>query len=379
MDMAYGLRLGVAMSWVRSALACVALLFVFSSAHSTPSKVLAFGDSLSDRSNLLIDTMGLVPPTGLYLDGRFTNGPIWLEYVAGALSGQPLGDVRASQSFGSDAALQAAAVDDSTSISFAYGGSGSFDALNVTPDGNFMVPGLLRQVRDFAALLGTDAAPEQALYAVWGGANDYLFEVDLTAPAADIAAQIGVLVPQVIGNIAASITELYALGARKFIAPNLPVLSSVPLLADYANLLMLSPAEVAQLQGLLDQLALSHNSALQGVLNGLSGLPDIEIIPLDVFALSQQALSQLSTAHGPAAGCLFSSGPLPVGNPALCLGNTLGADTSGLYYYDELHPTAQVHAVLGQAAIAAIPAPPVLLLMLLGSLAMVRRIRGSKA
>ncbi|MCB1801692.1 MAG: SGNH/GDSL hydrolase family protein [Gammaproteobacteria bacterium] len=365
------------MSGVKSSL-FVVLLLVITTAQATPTRVIAFGDSLSDRGNLLMDSIALgppfppVPPPGLYLDGRFTNGPIWLEYLAGALGGQPLGDVDPSQSFGSDAALKSALLDPSTSISFAYGGSGSFDALNVTPDGNFLVPGLLRQVRDFAALLGTDAAPDDALYAVWGGANDYLFDVDLTAPPAAIAAQIGALVPQVIGNISVSIGELYAMGARKFIVPNLPVLSSVPLLGDYASLLMLSPGDVAQLQALLDQLALAHNAGLQMALDGLALLPGIEIIELDVFALSGQALATLDTSAGPAAGCLFSTGALPVGDPALCLGNTLGVDTTGRYFYDELHPTAQVHALLGQAAIAAVPVPPVTLLMLVGAALVLR-------
>ncbi|KAJ2586853.1 hypothetical protein EV177_009695, partial [Coemansia sp. RSA 1804] len=57
-----------------------------------------FGDSLSDTGRLHTMTFGLVPPEP-YWEGRFSNGPLWIEYLA-LLQGLQLEDyaVGASES-----------------------------------------------------------------------------------------------------------------------------------------------------------------------------------------------------------------------------------------------------------------------------------------
>ena len=40
-----------------------------------------FGDSLSDNGNLFDMTGGLAPPSPPYFDGRFPNGPVWVEHL----------------------------------------------------------------------------------------------------------------------------------------------------------------------------------------------------------------------------------------------------------------------------------------------------------
>ena len=47
----------------------------------SPSKVIVFGDSLSDIGNIDDATFGVVPGSS-YFSGRFSNGPAWVERLA---------------------------------------------------------------------------------------------------------------------------------------------------------------------------------------------------------------------------------------------------------------------------------------------------------
>src|SRR5690349_9943924 len=50
--------------------------------QSTPfSKIVFFGDSLSDNGNFYADVLGFMPKSPPYYEGRFTNGPVWAELV----------------------------------------------------------------------------------------------------------------------------------------------------------------------------------------------------------------------------------------------------------------------------------------------------------
>jgi len=48
------------------------------------NQIVVFGDSLSDSGNLFAATMGTTPPPPYY-QGRFSNGPVWVEDLAGRL------------------------------------------------------------------------------------------------------------------------------------------------------------------------------------------------------------------------------------------------------------------------------------------------------
>ena len=50
------------------------------------TKLVVFGDSLSDTGNVFAVTHGAVPPSAAYYAGRFSNGPVWPEYLAASLS-----------------------------------------------------------------------------------------------------------------------------------------------------------------------------------------------------------------------------------------------------------------------------------------------------
>ncbi len=100
-------------------------------------QICAFGDSLTDTGNLYNATFGITPDSAHYYLGRFSNGPVWVEYFDQLGGGVPL-------------------------QVFAYGGART---------GNEAMPlGLLSQVQVFVQT--TPIYPE-TLLTIWAGANDF--------------------------------------------------------------------------------------------------------------------------------------------------------------------------------------------------------------
>src|SRR3954468_23295035 len=67
--------------WLVVAAICVAPVL------ADPMHIVAFGDSLSDTGNVAVLTKGVIPPSSFYFNGRFSNGPIWLDRLGFALGG----------------------------------------------------------------------------------------------------------------------------------------------------------------------------------------------------------------------------------------------------------------------------------------------------
>lgn len=163
-------------------------------AHADPiTSVVVYGDSLSDNGNVYAATYNLFPPFP-YVGGRFSNGAVAVEQLAGILN-VPLYD-------------------------FAYGGatSGSTNVLN-GDYGLSGLPGMAQEIQNFVLPASQLAS---ALTVVWGGANDFdalSNPTNAQATAAAIAAA---------NNILGDITTLQGEGARNILVPNLPNLGLVP-------------------------------------------------------------------------------------------------------------------------------------------------------
>ena len=66
--------------------------FASQTASALPfTNMVVFGDSLSDTGNILISTGGAIP-TAPYFNGRFSNGPVWIDTLTAGL-GLPAGAV----------------------------------------------------------------------------------------------------------------------------------------------------------------------------------------------------------------------------------------------------------------------------------------------
>lgn len=300
---------------------------VTSSTGSSYSRVIAFGDSLSDNGNFYRATGGTVPQPGNYFQGRFSNGPVAVEHLA-----QGLGVSLQDYAWGGAQTgwLNGAAV-----------AAGAPAALQNT--------GMLSQVGTFQAGLAGTAADSQALYLLWGGANDFQYQgfSQATAQAA-------------IQNLSSGVQTLYGLGARNFLMPGLPDLGQTP------------GGLSSGLSGQLHLLSLGFNQGLNQAIGQLRALPGIDIRYFDILG-AQQALVDNAAQFGLSnvtEACFTGY----VGQPD---GSTC-SNPEAYMYWDRIHPTALTHSVLGQSMLAAVPEPESWLLMglgLLGVLGLSRRRR----
>ena len=286
--------------------------------HGPYQKLYVFGDSLSDNGNdfILTSRLGYVPaippsvtPYATYYQGRFSNGPVAVEYLWSVLNLGNAAQLKPS--------LGVTNIHEEIAVNFAYGGADSGNVQNNTP-GGFSVPGVELQVNNFIRAYG-NPVPTNALYVIWTGANDYLDE----GTPSDTA---------IINNIRQSIQTLYSAGARNFLVPNLPDLGSLPSISD-PNLGYPPGTSTA-----LTSLTLQHNADLSSALQSIrSQSPGIKLIYVDIFTLVKQLGKYLKTGMGPGGDCLYT-------NPDLC--TNVSYIAPNYMYWDVEHPTTDVHHLI---------------------------------
>ncbi len=308
-----------------------------------PLKVLAkdydniyvFGDSFSDTGNVFNATNGIIPPNPTYYNGRFSNGPNWVDYLAFNL-GLTL----------------------NLKNNFAFGGA-TTGTENI---GLATLPGLWQQINNFVA---ANKTPDpNALYIIWAGTNDYLsyFFDGEPNPSNTVA------------NLSTALTSLVADGARNIMVVNLPDLGKLP----FANF-------TSQRSNLFNTFSSEHNSSLNTELQVLSQQlgPDINIIELNVNSLFDRIIA----APG-------EFGFTNVTNS--CISKDLSVvridvptqqvfcDPEEFLFWDEVHPTTTAHKLIGELAFSAlksvaVPEPSVELGMLaysiLGAVSLLKRKR----
>ncbi|KOP27494.1 GDSL family lipase [Hapalosiphon sp. MRB220] len=214
----------------------VAFTTSISNFHTIINELYVFGDSLSDIGNVFNATGGFHPSSPPYFQGRYSNGLVWVEYLASEL-----------------------ALNHQQNTNFAYGGA-------TTGSGHINgIPDLLTQVDSFLKVHGQ--VDSNALYILWAGANDYLN--GLNNPSLSI------------GNVSQAIESLSKAGAKNFMVANLPDLGNIPVTrkTSYSNIL--SSATIAHNLGLAKSL---------DVLKQKLG-HDIQVIELDVHFLYREAIA----------------------------------------------------------------------------------------
>jgi phospholipase/lecithinase/hemolysin len=201
------------------------------------NELYVFGDSLSDVGTVFRATGGVYPSSPPYFQGRYSNGSVWVEYLASKLALTP-----------------------KQSTNFACGGATTG---SVSMNG---IPGLLAQVYGFTK--AHQQADQKALYVLWAGANDYLYGA--TNPKLSIQ------------NLSRAIQSLKSVGAKKIMVANLPDLGKLPSTCNGLNSTTLS------------SLTIAHNLSLEkslDVLNQELG-SDTQIIKFDVYSLYQEAITE---------------------------------------------------------------------------------------
>jgi phospholipase/lecithinase/hemolysin len=311
--------------WSFAALLVVAVLLVPSApaARRPVEGLVVFGTSLSDPGNAFALThatstppyatldMFLVPSASYATGGQhFSNGATWIERLA-----QMLGLPR-----GAHAAFRSA---NPAATNFAIGASRALST-GTGPTFGLQVAAFLARTNDMA--------PTDALYVAEMGGNDVRDAVITTLLNGDGNAQVTSAVDAIGDGIAA----LYAAGARRFFVWNSPNIALTPAIGVLDGLV---PVDV---RALALGLTLLFNATLQAeVLTLETTLPGIEIILFDAFQtlngfVATPALFGLSVVDAP---CVTPNVP-----PFHC-------DTPDEYvFWDGVHPTKAVHALLAEAA-----------------------------
>jgi phospholipase/lecithinase/hemolysin len=316
-----------------SAFLLVALLVPTLAAASPITALYVIGDSLSDQGNGYILTGNTFPPAP-YAQ-RASNGPVAVERLA-AILGLPL---TPSELGGTNYAVVGATTG-VVPIPFAPPNTTDNTAGLSYGQPALFGHGMLSQV---AEILGAGPIPnvQDALFVVWGGANDLFLNPTPGAAATAIS------------NLATAISTLYSIGARQFLVPNLPNLAQTP------SGLALPPLQRAGLQ----QLTIGFNTNLAITLSALPAfLPGVDIEQFNTFAL----LNAISTNPG-AFGFSNASNPCVTGD--LASGGVVCATPSSYVFWDNIHPTTAAHQVLGAnfaAQVDPVPEPATIALVSIG-------------
>ena len=277
------------------------------SSHSVVlNHIVVFGDSLSDTGNLYAYTQHKIPSSPPYDQGRFSNGPIWID------------------------SLMAGYNPEDTSVyvlNYAFGGAGVSTLMDYA--GLFT----LHQEVDTYLLAHGDIADPAGLFVIWMGANNYLaLEETLNTKI-------------VTRGIYASIERLIQHGASNFVIVNLPDLGRSP------------AAKFLGIEDNLHQATEQHNSDLQIVTNELkSQYPNRNIMYFDANKLLTEIFQQ-SEKYGffnttdACTGRLIEDKSL---NSMVALASSMRKRISrslacdGYLFFDPIHPTTQAHTLLAQ-------------------------------
>jgi outer membrane lipase/esterase len=301
---------------VRRLLAAALALAAAPAFAGTFSSTVFFGDSLTDSGfyrPFLVQNAG--PSAALV--GRFTTNPglVWSEYLA--------------DYYGTDASpawgLTNTGIVADDGSNYAAGGATIVPGPGFppTPPTQF-APSLTAQVGAYLSRNGGQADPD-ALYTLWGGANDLFFTLNgATTPQQFLAsaqAQVGL------------VGTLTNAGARYILVPTMPDVGLTPFGLSQGA------AGSAGITALVN----GYNQTLFG---GLAQ-QGLRVIPLDTYTLLHE-ISANPSVYG------FNSATIPA-----CAGTSLTCVStgSGRAFADGVHPSTEAHAILADYTISVIEAP----------------------
>jgi outer membrane lipase/esterase len=222
------------------------------------SQIISFGDSLSDTGNVALATGGASPnPAFGYVDGHFSNGDIWLDYLSDSLN---TGAQSPSNAGGTN---------------HAWGGART----TVTDS----VPSAQAQV---AGYLASNTVDPNALYTILIGGNDINAFDGATYGTAEIAAD-----AQAVAGIAQS---LITAGAQSIMVLNVPDVGAAP---------VAPPGFESTLTGL----SALYNGNLAA---GLAGLDQNIVTLVDLFTIGQTITANVGSngLDNVSDACLSTSG-----------------------------------------------------------------------
>jgi len=247
------------------------------------SEIYVFGDSLSDTGRLHAAT-GLLPE-GFYYQGRSSNGPLWIEYLATQLN------------------FQENTYNPATNFAWA---SASSDEIVFWSE-----EGLGLQLQIDAYLKNYPTADPDGLYFVWAGNNDFLGTSDQQQT-----------LTTTISNLVTAVNKLKTHGAQHIVVLGLPDLGKVPRNVNGDNAILMS-----QFSRLFNESLATALEPLNVIYIDMQTAFDIVSDPRTIMPASMK-LSNFTQA-------CFDQETL-----AIC------SEPAHYFFWDELHPTTIGHQLI---------------------------------
>ncbi len=281
------------------------------------TKLLVFGDSFSDPGNLNKITQGAALPPRVFYKSRFSNGPIWTDYVSGGLNWTL----------------------DNYAVGLAETRSGG-------SMGEAEIPSFLQQISESKSeLKKMDFA--STLVVIWVGPQNYIKHA-VKAQDANQNPVTEVLEKQVksaISDIQDGIEDLKDIGFRQFVIGTMPELGGL-------NRNPKDPPKASDVT--LYAATSAHNSALRAMLKDLpKEMPEVNMTIFQAHEVNQK------TNENPKNyGFNRLDAPCYVGNlqgrfdgvKAFC------TDPSGYKYWEYVHPSSKMHCIYASQFLADISA-----------------------
>lgn len=249
------------------------------------SDIVVFGDSLSDVGNTANDPLiKLFSPQAQppYYQGRFSNGPVWVETLA------------------NDLGLSASTRSSVGGNNYAWGGALSGSGTT----GFGLIDNVGTQVNDY---LSGNTPTADTLYVLWAGGNDLI---------ANSAAG-----PSVASNTAGHLGTLANAGAEHFLVLNLPDLGDVPRFVGGSQSAAKSAATA------------QHNAQLASQLATARATLGVDITLMDIESLFDRIAAD-PLRYG------FSNTTDPAYNASA---GTVVSQPDTYAFWDDIHPTAASH------------------------------------
>ncbi|HED15888.1 MAG TPA: hypothetical protein ENI64_03575 [Gammaproteobacteria bacterium] len=295
----------------------VPVLLVFSAwvnADSSFKQVYVFGDSLSDTGNLASIT-GNFPSPPFYMN-RVSNGAVAVEVMANKLG------------LSAQASLHLIGPEAGTNYAVARANAAGTEPID-----------LAAQTSIFLANHGY-AAPEDALYVILIGGNDIRSARGVTD-----TNTANTIVDAAIMQISQTINQLARSGAHSFLLINAPDIGAIPetrILAQLTN----DPGMIARATRLSKRfskklkIAIKHRDE-----SDESDELDMDITQFNLLKFFNKLIKKGSKAgFSNTTDACFSSITFTF-NP----GCNFGQNFDQYIFFDEIHPTARVHAIIGNA------------------------------
>jgi len=269
---------------------CIAVCCFVSFSASAFDAIVAFGDSLTDTGNVPAEPY-------LHYQGRWSNGPLWIEYL-------------------------------STQLGFPYNPSNNFAHSGGTTGGALGETGRYVPAGDVS----------NTLFVVWAGGNDFLQQyqsfwfnetawIQLTTASAN--------------NISNAVVTLRSKGARFILVPNTVDLTTIPLLNKLPGFL----------KSYLQSKVKMFNNKLSRSLTALQKTyPDLTIYRADMY-IGEKTLLKTAKANG------FTQKSIDALTDPKLLDKSFTGPGAKYVFWDPIHPTSKSHSYIANVFYTAIGRP----------------------